>query len=213
MKILYDEILFDSQLEIDYYKHLNEKHLHFIYHPKVPIKINSKNSYTPDFIVFYDDKIEIVECKGYNQYSYMRDNMIHNAMLEKCEFELIEYLFKNGIRPDDIGDKKVIYKKIKHLKGHGWVDFEFKNPNTIANKRKNKIQELESELKANKELIKNYERYFTYNKKNKLTKKQQEWLIDFECKESKRLSDRELDKLFNQKLQEQYNNNNDEING
>jgi hypothetical protein len=199
MKIQYDGILFDSELEVEYYKHLCKEKVHFIYHPKVPIKLNAKNNYTPDFIVFYQDRIEIIETKGYNQYSYMRDNMIHNAMLEKCEYELIDYLNDNEII---VNGKKVVYKKIKYLKGHGWVDFDFKNPNTIANKRKNKIKELESELKANRELIKNYERYFTYNKKGKLTKKQTEWLINFEITEHKRQLELTTNKMFEKTLKE-----------
>ena len=63
-KVRYNDITFDSELEIEYYKHLQDERLFFVYHPKTPIKLNSKNTYTPDFIVFYDDRIEIVETKA-----------------------------------------------------------------------------------------------------------------------------------------------------
>lgn len=183
-KVRYDNITFDSELEIEYYKHLKEQKLKFIYHPKTPIKLNSKNTYTPDFIVFYDNRIEIVECKGYSQFSFLKDNMIHNVMLEKDTDDLINFLFDNGILESETIGKDIVYKKIKFMKQFGWVDFDFKNPNTIANQRKNKIIELEQEIKENKEYRKNVERYFSYlrNIKNgkKLTKAQIEWKNKFE---------------------------------
>jgi cell shape-determining protein MreC len=84
---------------------------------------------------------------------------------------------------ESTNERDVIYKKIKHLKTYGWVDFDFKNPNTIANKRKTKIAELEAENKELKEYKKKAERYFSYLKKInsgiKLTKPQQEWVKQF----------------------------------
>ena len=76
MKIEYDGIKFDSELEVDYYKRLIEMQKSaelegFIYHPSIPITITGKNSYTPDFVVMYRDRIEIIETKGYNQFSFM----------------------------------------------------------------------------------------------------------------------------------------------
>ena len=198
MKIQYDGIVFDSELEVDYYKHLKEKHINFIYHPEVPIKLNAKNTYTPDFIVFYQDRIEIVETKGFNQYSFMKDNMIHNLMLEKSELELKRWLEENGL----IAYAKVVYKKIKYLKSFGWVDYDFKNPNTLANQRKNKIDQLTLELKEKNQLLHNYERYFKYQHLNKLTKKQQEWLINFETTEHKRQLDIEVNKTFEKTMKE-----------
>lgn len=179
-KVRYNNILFDSELEVEYYKYLREQKLEFIYHPKKPIHINSKNSYTPDFIVFYDDRIEIIETKGYNQYSFMRDNMIHNFMQELYLDQKIDFLIDNGIEEKSIIGKDVVYKKIKYLKSFGWVDFDFKNPNTISNQRKNKIIELQSQLKELESYKKNIERYFSYLKKDKLTKQQQEWKLNFE---------------------------------
>ena len=35
--------------------------------------------------------------------------------------------------------KNIKYRKIKYMSKFGWVDFSFKNPNTIANKRKMKL--------------------------------------------------------------------------
>ena len=183
-KVKYDGITFDSELEIEYYKHLKEQNLKFIYHPKKPIHINSKNNYYPDFIVYYDDRIEIVECKGYSQFSFLKDNMIHNFMVEMYLDQKIDFLIENGILQEEIIGKDVAYRKIKYLKTYGWVDFDFKNPNTLSNQRKNKIIELEQEIKDNKEYRKNVERYFGYlrNIKNgkKLTKAQIEWKNKFE---------------------------------
>ena len=179
-KVRYNNITFDSDLEIEYYKYLKEQNLDFIYHPKKPIHINSKNNYYPDFIVFYNDRIEIVETKGYSQFSFMKDNMIHNTMLEKTTDDLIDYLLINDIDEKELIGKDILYRKIKYLKTYGWVDFDFKNPNTIANQRKNKIIELQSQLKELELYKKNVERYFSYLRKDKLTKQQQEWKLNFE---------------------------------
>lgn len=180
-KVRYDDIIFDSELEVEYYKYLKNNNLEFIYHPIKPIKINSNNTYTPDFIVFYENKIEIVETKGFNQFSYMRDNIIHNYMKELNTDQLLEYLYSNDIQEQETIGKDILYKKYKYLKSFGWVDYDFKNPNTIANKRKEKINELEIEIKKLKEYQKNTQRYFNYlSKGNKLNKQQQEWKIKFE---------------------------------
>ena len=173
-------IVFDSDLEVRYHEYLSDKKIRFIYHPKKPIKINSKNGYTPDYVVFYEDRIEIVDLKGFNQFSYMRDNMVHNAMLEKTTDELLAYLYSNGITEDETIGKDIVYKKLKYLKSYGWVDFDFKNPNTIANQRKNKINELTAELKESNNKVKKYERYLSYLFKDKLTKPQREWKEKFE---------------------------------
>ena len=180
-KVRYDDIIFDSELEVEYYKYLKNNNLEFIYHPKKPIKINSNNTYTPDFIVFYENKIEIVETKGFNQFSYMRDNIIHNYMKELNTDQLLEYLYSNDIQEQETIGKDILYKKYKYLKSFGWVDYDFKNPNTIANKRKAKINELEIEIKELKEYKKNVQRYFSYlSKSDKLNKQQKEWKLKFE---------------------------------
>lgn len=183
-KVIYNDIKFDSELEVEYYKYINAKKLIFNYHPNTPIKLNSKNTYTPDFIVMYDDRVEIIETKGYSQFSFMKDNMIHNLMLEKTVDELTNFVIANGFKEEWLKGKDIVYRKIKFLQSHGWVDFDFKNPNTIANKRKQKITELEAENKELKEYKKKAERYFSYCKKIaqriKLTKPQQEWMKNFE---------------------------------
>lgn len=183
-KVKHDGITFDSELEVQYYEHLKELGVEFIYHPKTPIKLNTKNTYTPDFIVFYNDRIEIIETKGYSQFSFMKDNMIHNLMIEKNKDDLMFFVLENSANfVNEIVGKDIIYRKIKYLKSFGWVNFDFKNPNTIANKRKNKIIELETEIKELKEYKKKAERYFSYLKKInsgiKLTKPQQEWVKQF----------------------------------
>ena len=205
-KVKYDDITFDSELEVEYYKYLVELYekgviTSFYYHPSIPIKITKNNTYTPDFVVFYlDNKIEIVETKGYNPYSKMRDDMIHQVMQSKSEQELRDWLNKNY---DSLYDNKfqlkfnnysVVYRKVKYLKAYGFVDWDFKNPNTIANKRKEKINDLSSEIKELRDFKKEAERYFRYYLKivnnEKLTKSQKEWYYN-----------------YTKKLREEYGNN------
>lgn len=205
-KVKYDDITFDSELEVEYYKYLVELYENgvitsFYYHPSIPIKITKNNTYTPDFVVFYlDRRIEIVETKGYNPYSKMRDDMIHQVMQSKSEQELRDWLNKNY---DSVYDNKfqlrfnnysVVYRKVKYLKAYGFVDWDFKNPNTIANKRKEKINDLSTEIKELRDFKKEAERYFRYHLKivnnEKLTKPQKEWYYN-----------------YTKKLREEYGNN------
>ena len=194
-KVKYDDITFDSELEVEYYKYLKEQRdngviTSFYYHPAIPIKITKNNTYTPDFVVFYlDRRIEIVETKGYNPYSKMRDDMIHQVMQSKSEQELRDWLNKNY---DSLYDNKfqlkfnnysVVYRKVKYIKAYGFVDWDFKNPNTIANKRKEKINDLSTEIKELRDFKKEAERYFRYHLKivnnEKLTKPQKEWYYNY----------------------------------
>ena len=178
MKVRYDGFTFDSDLEVEYFKYLKEHATYFTYHPKVPIQITKNNSYTPDFVCYYpkENLCEIVETKGYNPYSKMRDDMIHQVMLAKPESELKEWLALNGLRHEGY---KVVYRKIKYLKAYGFVDYDFKNPNTIANKRKEKITELNSELKELRQFKKDTIRYFSLHNKPKLTQNQKEFIAKY----------------------------------
>ena len=201
-KVKYNDITFDSELEVEYYKYLRDeqyKYLNehtdpswirtFYYHPAVPIKITKNNTYVPDFVVFYKSRIEIVEVKGYNPYSKMRDDIIHQVMLAKSEQELRDWLNDNygaeynGMFKVNLNSFRVVYRKIKYLKAYGFVDWDFKNPNTIANKRKEKIQEQSSEIKELRDFKKNAIRYFTYHLKivnnEKLAKPQREWYYKY----------------------------------
>lgn len=193
-KVKYNDITFDSELEVEYYKYLEElwhkgEVRYFFYHPAVPIKITKNNTYTPDFVVFYPVRIEIVETKGYSQYSYMKDNMIHSIMQSKSEQELRDWLNENydavydGKFQVNFNSFRVVYRKVKYLKAYGFVDWDFKNPNTIANKRKEKINDLSTEIKALRDFKKDAERYFRYHikvvKKEKLTKPQKEWYYNY----------------------------------
>ena len=192
-KVKYDDITFDSELEVEYYKYLVELYENgvitsFYYHPSIPIKITKNNTYTPDFVVFYlDRRIEIVETKGYNPYSKMRDDMIHQVMKSKSEQELRDWLKENfsfNIYLYIDGDNySVVYRKVKYLKAYGFVDWDFKNPNTIANKRKEKINDLSTEIKELRDFKKEAERYFRYHLKivnnEKLTKPQKEWYYNY----------------------------------
>lgn len=194
MKVEYNGITFDSELEVEYYKYLMDLKSKgqvktFKYHPAIPIQITRNNSYTPDFVVFYCNSIiEIVETKGYNPYSKMRDDMIHQVMQSKTEQELRDWISQNYTftcygNSVNCNSYKVEYKKVKYLKAYGFVDWDFKNPNTIANKRKAKINDLSSEIKDLREFKKNAERYFKYHlkivKNEKLTKTQKEWYYKY----------------------------------
>ena len=201
-KVNYAGKTFDSELEVEYYKHLKAdvgtgKYLveGFIYHP-APIKnLVGKRSYTPDFLIMYaDHHVEIVECKGYNPYSKMIDDQIHNVMLSKSDEFLLNYVLDyivseyeededSGLFSDWMSTNKVVYRKIKYLKAYGFVDWDFKNPNTLANKRKEKIIEQKDEIKELRDFKKDAERYFRYHLKivdnEKLTKPQREWYMKY----------------------------------
>ena len=207
-KVKYDGIQFDSELEVEYYKCLDElwhkgEVLEILYHPKAIENLIGKRSYTPDFCVLYPDRIEIIETKGYNPYSKMIDDQIHNVMLSKNQWFLANYVagtrmywtrFEDWDR--NIKNGNVVYKKLKYLKAYGFVDWDFKNPNTIANKRKEKINDLSTEIKALRDFKKDAERYFRYHIKvvqnEKLTKPQKEWYYNYV-----------------KKLREEYGNNNE----
>ena len=207
-KVKYGDITFDSELEVEYYKCLDElwhkgEVLEILYHPKAIENLVGKRSYTPDFCVLYPDRIEIIETKGYNPYSKMIDDQIHNVMLSKNQWFLANYVagtrmywtrFEDWDR--NIKNGNVVYKKLKYLKAYGFVDWDFKNPNTIANKRKEKINDLSTEIKELRDFKKDAERYFRYHIKvvnnEKLTKPQKEWYYNYV-----------------KKLREEYGSNND----
>ncbi len=197
-KVEYLGIKFDSELEVEYYKYLEDKYkrgfvLDFIYHPMQIPNLVGKRAYTPDFLVLYLDHIEIVETKGFNPYSKMIDDQIHNVMLSKNEKYLSGYVYTNIENAPQRFTRnewwefaelqRVSYKKIKYLKAYGFVDWDFKNPNTLANKRKEKINDLSAELKELKEFKKNTLRYWKlfYNgiSGKKLTKAQNEFMSKY----------------------------------
>lgn len=198
-KVNYNGITFDSELEVEYYKYLEEEKrkgnvLNFYYHPDAIQNLVGKRSYTPDFLVAYHDRIEIVEDKGYNPYSKMIDDQIHNVMLSKSDEFLLNYVLDyivseyeededSGLFSDWMSTNKVVYRKIKYLKAYGFVNWDFKNPNTLANKRKEKIIEQKDEIKELRDFKKDAERYFRYHLKivdnEKLTKPQREWYFKY----------------------------------
>lgn len=190
-KIKYDNIIFDSELEVNYYEYLRELDYKFMYQNEYkhnPIKINlgRRKTYTPDFIVFdeVNKTIVITELKGYAKWTANEDNNIMDFMKNKVETDkdfLINWLCELNI---DTRGYDIKYIRLKYLKAYGFVDYNFKNPNSLSNQRKNKILELEKELKEQKEIIKNVDRYFSYvrkeKKKEKLTKQQQQWKNEYE---------------------------------
>ncbi len=184
-RFTYNNISFDSELELNYYQHLKVNNTKFIYqneYKNIPIKINigRRKTYTPDFIVFENNTITIVELKGYAKWSANEDNNIMDFMKNKVETDidfLIKWLSSLNINTNN---KVIDYKRLKFLKSVGFVDYDYKNPNSLLNQKRNKIVELEIELKELKSYKKNCERYFDYIKKNKLTNKQIEWKNNFE---------------------------------
>ena len=183
-KVEYMGITFDSEWEKDYYIYLKEElKADFIkYHPEPIYDLVARKQYTPDFIYIKDNIISVVEVKGnYNPFAnHFQDDMIHKEMKAKDRNWLERYFFKNGIVVKDTDILK--YEKVKKLK-QGWVDYDFKNPNTIANKRKEKINEQSLEIKDLRDFKKNAERYFRYHLKivnnEKLTKVQREWYYKY----------------------------------
>lgn len=112
-KVHYKGIAFDSELEQNYYQYLEGlvlkgQVLRFKYHPKQITNLVGKRSYTPDFLVQYNDHWEVVETKGYNPYSKMIDDAIHAAMLSKDEGYLQDYVIDNGFYCINM---PVVYKK------------------------------------------------------------------------------------------------------
>lgn len=187
MKVKYKDIELDSEQELLYYKKLEEEGIRFVYQnefKKKPIEINlgRRKHYTPDFIVVDYDKmiITIVELKGYAKWSANEDDNICNFMKNKAKYDrqfLVDWLRYVGI---PVGKCEVQYQRLKYNKTYGFVDYDWKNPNSISNQRKIKLEALTKELKEANEKIKNYERYFSYLHKEKLTKSQREWKDRFE---------------------------------
>lgn len=186
-RVEYKGITFDSELEVKYYVELKEKGIEFLYqteYKKIPIKVNCgrRKTYVPDFIVFDDinNIITIVELKGYNKWSGNDDDNIMDFMKNKVIYDkpfLFNWLHCIGI---DTNGWDVGYQRLKHLKTYGFVDYDFKNPNTVANKRKEKIIELENELKPLRNRLKDIDRYFSYLHIKKLSKAQKLWVESFE---------------------------------
>ena len=184
MKVNYDGLLFDSEWEKDYYCYLkNELKADFIkYHPDPIFDLVARKQYTPDFIYIKGDTYSVVEVKGnYNPFAnHFQDDMIHKEMKAKNYRWLYNYFWKNGInfRIAEDGYYDLKYEKVKKLK-QGWVDYDFKNPNTIANKRKEKITELSSELKELRQFKKDTVRYFNLHNRSKLTLNQKEFIAKY----------------------------------
>ena len=187
-KVEFEGITFDSEWEKDYYIYLKEElKADFIkYHPEPIFDLVARKKYTPDFIYCKEDTVSVVEVKGgYNPYAnHFQDDMIHKEMKAKDYRWLYNYFWKNGIKftHSEDGYYDLKYEKVKKLK-KGWVDYDFKNPNTIANKRKEKINDLSTEIKALSDFKKDAERYFRYQIKvvnnEKLTKPQKEWYYKY----------------------------------
>lgn len=190
-KVMYDNLTFDSELEVEYYKCLKEDGINFLYqneYRKTPIHINlgRRKTYVPDFIVFDDwtKTIVITELKGYAKWSANEDNNIMDFMRNKVATDvgfLAEWLAECNI---DTRGWDISYKRLKLIKSIGFVDYDYKNPNSIANKRKEKISVLTTDIKQLEAFKKNVDRYYSYirkmRKKEKLTKSQKEWIYNYE---------------------------------
>ena len=179
-KVNYLGITFDSEWEKDYYTYLKEelKADLIVYHPEPIFDLVARKQYTPDFIYRKDNVVSVVEVKGnYNPYAnHFQDDMIHKEMKAKSSEWLFNYFYKNGVIPNKTDVLQ--YEKVKKLK-KGWVDYDFKNPNTIANKRKEKINEQNVELKELRKFKKDTIRYFSLHNKSKLTLNQKEFIAKY----------------------------------
>lgn len=191
MKEIYKNRYFDSLLEVEYFKYLEEKNIRFLYQDQYktkPIKINlgRRKTYVPDFIVFDDENkiVTIIEMKGYAKWTANEDNNIMDFMKNKVAYDrdfLIDWLVSLDL---DICGYDIEYQRLKHLKGIGFVDYNYKNPNSRVNVLKRNKLQLEQELKDLNNYKKSVERYFSYlkniNNNKKLTKPQKEWKEKFE---------------------------------
>jgi hypothetical protein len=189
MKIGYKHITFDSELEVNYYKYLEELKAQkevvlFCYHPK-PLEVLG-GKYTPDFIVEDRCKIIVVETKGYNQFSFQRDTMIHRYMSLLSPEKLREYVNENSNIPFN-QYKPVVYQKIKYSKKlKKFVDWSYKD-RTQKDALRDKVKLLEQEIKELKEFKKCAIKYMKYKDRAKLTEAQSkaiEYFLDTVKKES-----------------------------
>ncbi|MCR5786466.1 MAG: hypothetical protein K6G28_02035 [Acholeplasmatales bacterium] len=186
-KAYYNNLTFDSEWEKDYYLHLlndlkiNENNIWRNIKPFTDLMARKK--YTPDMIYYNKDekKFYIVEIKGnYNPFAnHFQDEMIHKEMKAKTQDELRHYVIENGI--ETYFDDTFQYIKIKYLKAHGWVDYDWKNPNTRVSQQKAKINDLSVELKELKAFKKDTIRYWKLFIKSiaepkKVTKSQEEFM-------------------------------------
>ena len=185
-RVYYNDLVFDSEWEKEFYIHLLESGIseNNIWRKLIPFTdLMARKKYTPDFIYYKDKVFHIVEIKGnYNPYAnHFQDEMIHKEMKNKTQNELRHYVIENRI--ETYFDDSFVYEKIKYLKAYGWVDYDWKNPNTRVSQQKAKINDLSVELKELREFKKNAERYFRYHLKvvanEKLTKQQKEWYYNY----------------------------------
>ena len=186
MKIEHDGLSFDSEQEVMFYDKLKSDGATFVYQNvyksnPIKVKIGRRRTYTPDFIVYKEDEkiIDIIELKGYAKWSANEDNNIMDFMKYKAENEpdfLIDWLKENKLYKEDY---KVEYHRLKHIKSFGFVDYNFKNPNNLLNKRKNKIKELEERIKVLEKFKKDTIRFLELSKKEKLNKNQKNFLDEY----------------------------------
>lgn len=216
MKISYNGIIFDSELEVTFYQMLEQETLlkngaiNFLYqttykHTPIHINLGRRKNYTPDFIIIDDINsiIYIIETKGYAKWSANEDNNIMDFMQNKVIYDTkflrnwLEDVFFDTMFIDvkKAQEYEIKYHRLKHLKGVGFVDYNYKNPNSISNKRKLKIEEQTIEIKELKSFQKDTLRYFGYLKKEKnnqkLTRSQLEWFENFENEVFKLLEKKE----------------------
>lgn len=194
MKINYDNLTFDSELEIKYYQSLKDNDADFVYqnvYKNKPIKINlgRRKTYTPDFVVYDNDlkQIVVTELKGYAKWSANEDNNICDFMKNKAETD--KEFIKDWLTSNNLMKKgyTIVFKRLKFLKSYGFVDYDFKNPNTIAKKRLDKIKKLDASVHDLTKELDDFKRYYRYKKKVKLNGSQVKWLREFEKKMDERL--------------------------
>ena len=188
MKTNYNDIELDSDLEAQYYQYLQNNNIRFKYqieYNKTPIKISlgRRKTYTPDFVVYDDEnkKIRIIETKGYAKWSANEDNNIMDFMKYQVKENpsfLIAWLKEANLYEEGY---TIEYQRIRYNKSFGWVDYNFKNPNTRVNKQKEKIKELEAENKSLQKFQKDTIKYFKLMKSTKKRSlSQSEFIVSYE---------------------------------
>lgn len=199
MRIKYNEINFDSELEVNYYNYLKENNIEFKYqneYEKNPIKVNigRRKNYTPDFIIYDNESkiITVVETKGWTKWSGNDDNSIMDFMTNQAKENpvfIISWLKEiNGYKDG----YTVNYRRIKFIKKFGFVDYDFENPNSQINKARNKIKTQKEELKELSQFKKDTIKYFKLSRKSlteKLTTKQKEFRENYRNQIEKELND------------------------
>lgn len=186
----YNGIMFDSDQEIMYYQLLKQNGTSFFYqdrYKKTPLRINlgRRKTYVPDFVIWKDQEFKIIELKGWSKWSGNEDNAIMDFMKNKVLTDqtfLKNWLKEIGFPTPMVNMAEVKYQRLKYLKGLGFVDYDFKNPNSLINQKRRKVKEQQDEIKQLKAENKLLRRYYELSIKDSLNKSQMARLEEIKAK-------------------------------